>query len=39
LKQYNLKEEMMKNIVPVRALPGSPRKWKYFNCSQKPAGF
>jgi hypothetical protein len=24
--QLFLKEEMMKNIVPVRALPGSPHK-------------
>jgi hypothetical protein len=35
----HLKEEMMKNIVPVRVLPGSPRRWKYFNkykCNLKP---
>jgi hypothetical protein len=34
-----LKEEMMKNIVPVRTLPGGPRRWQYFNkykCNQKP---
>jgi hypothetical protein len=35
-----LKEKMMKNIVPVRVLPGSPRRWQYFNkykCNQKPS--
>jgi hypothetical protein len=34
-----LKEDMMKNIVPVRILPGKPRRWKYFNkykCNLKP---
>ncbi|MDR2445949.1 MAG: hypothetical protein LBD58_01450 [Treponema sp.] len=36
--QLFLKEEMMKNIVPVRALPDSPRRWKRFSkykCNQK----
>jgi hypothetical protein len=35
-----LKEAMMKNIVPVRILPGRKRRWKYFNkykCNQKPS--
>jgi hypothetical protein len=34
------KEEMMNNIVPVRVLPGRPRRWKYFNkykYNQKPS--
>jgi ribosomal protein S8 len=34
-----LKEDMMKNIVPIRTLPGKPRRWKYFNkykCNLKP---
>jgi hypothetical protein len=34
-----LKEDMMKNIVPIRILPGKPRRWKYFNkykCKLKP---
>ena len=26
-----LKEEMMKNLVPVRPLPSSLRRWQYFN--------
>jgi hypothetical protein len=32
--------DMEKNIVPVRKLKSSPRKWKYFNkykCNQKPS--
>jgi hypothetical protein len=35
-----LKEDMMKNIVPIRTSPGKPRRWKYFNkykCNQKPS--
>jgi hypothetical protein len=35
-----LKEEMMKNIVPVRASPSGPRRWQYFNKykgNQKPS--
>jgi hypothetical protein len=35
-----LREDMMKHIVPIRALPGSPRRWKYFNkykCNLKPS--
>jgi hypothetical protein len=35
-----LKEDMMKNIAPIRASPGSPRRWKYFNkckCNLKPS--
>jgi hypothetical protein len=35
-----LKEAMMKNIVPVRTLPGRKRRWQYFNkykCNQKPS--
>jgi hypothetical protein len=34
-----LKEDMMKNIVPLRPMPVSPRRWKYFNkykCTLKP---
>jgi hypothetical protein len=34
-----LKEDMMKNIVQIRILPGKPRRWKYFNkykCSLNP---
>jgi hypothetical protein len=34
-----LREDMMKNIVPIRTLPGKPRRWKYFNkykCNLKP---
>jgi hypothetical protein len=32
--------DMERNIVPVRKLKSSPRKWKYFNkykCNQKPS--
>jgi hypothetical protein len=32
--------DMEKNIVPVRKLKSSPRRWKYFNkykCNQKPS--
>jgi hypothetical protein len=25
------KEEMLKNLVPIRRSPGKPRKWNYFN--------
>ena len=35
-----LKEEMMRNIVPIRVLPSAPRRWQYFNkykCNQKPS--
>jgi hypothetical protein len=35
-----LKEDMVRNIVPVRQLKGKPRKWNYFNkykCNQKPS--
>jgi hypothetical protein len=35
-----LKEDMLKNIVPIRSLPSSPRRWKYFNkykCNLKPS--
>jgi hypothetical protein len=35
-----LKEAMIKNIVPVRILPGRKRRWQYFNkykCNQKPS--
>jgi hypothetical protein len=35
-----LTADMERNIVPVRKLKSSPRKWKYFNkykCNQKPA--
>jgi hypothetical protein len=34
-----LKEDMVRNIVPVRQLKGRVRKWNYFNkykCNQKP---
>jgi hypothetical protein len=34
-----LREAMMKNIVPVRTMPGRKRRWQYFNkykCNQKP---
>ena len=37
----NLKDDMLRNIVPVRPdLPGKARKWNYFNkykCNQKPS--
>ena len=32
--------DMKRNIVPIRKLKSSPRKWKYFNkykCNQKPS--
>jgi hypothetical protein len=35
-----LKEDMARNIVPVRQLKGRGRKWNYFNkykCNQKPS--
>jgi hypothetical protein len=35
-----LKEEMMRNVVPVRKSPSAPRRWQYFNkykCNQKPS--
>ena len=35
-----LETDMERNIVPVRRLKSSPRKWKYFNkykCNQKPS--
>ena len=35
-----LAADMERNIVPVRKLKSSPRKWKYFNkykCNQKPS--
>jgi hypothetical protein len=34
-----LKAEIERNIVPVRELKGTRRKWNYFNkykCNQKP---
>jgi hypothetical protein len=35
-----LKEDMMKNIAPIRTLPGNHRKWKCFNkykCNLQPS--
>jgi hypothetical protein len=35
-----LKEEMLKNVVPIRRSPSKPRKWNYFNkhkCNLKPS--
>jgi hypothetical protein len=35
-----LKKDMLRNIVPVRELKSSPRKWNHFNkykCNQKPS--
>jgi hypothetical protein len=34
-----LKADMRRNMVPVRKLKGTHRKWNYFNkykCNQKP---